>query len=197
MKSLRPIWNKTRDVSKAPVIAVSPNQILASTQHCSICNEIIGKARADELVERAAILPCSHIFGDLCISRWLEIDSAHQDCPICRRRLIYRECGHTIKPCDVANAPTCVEEKDMPKKCFACRGDGAVEAVLALMNARRMAEEKVLLRMRKSVSGFFGDVCGTTVASVDQRIEEVRRGWKNAADAFCSELQEKEGRDQW
>jgi len=186
-----------RNVPKAPKTAVSPDQILAPIQLCSICNEIIGEPRADGLAENASMLPCSHIFGDLCISRWLEIDSVHQDCPVCRRTMIYRECGHMIRPCDVAHAPGCVEEEDMPKKCFACRGGGLVEEVLVLMNEKRMAEEMILLGMRKCVSGFFGEVCGTTIESVDERVEEVRRRWKNAAHAFCSELEKKEGRDQW
>jgi len=198
MKGLGNSWSKAKDVSKPSTFTtVSPDQALASVQHCSICNEIIGVSRADNLVENAAVLPCSHIFGELCISRWLESDSLHHNCPICRRRMIYEECGHTIRPCGISRAPSFVEEKEMPKKCFACRGGGLVEDVLVMINERRLAEEKILLGMRKCVFGFFDEMCGTTVESVDERIKEVRERWKDAAGAFCRELEEKEGRDQW
>ncbi|PSS10532.1 hypothetical protein M430DRAFT_36829 [Amorphotheca resinae ATCC 22711] len=38
-------------------------------QCCNICNEEFGVPRADGSTEVASILPCSHIFGSICISR--------------------------------------------------------------------------------------------------------------------------------
>ena len=38
-------------------------------QRCNICNEILGALRSDGQIETASILPCSHVFGSLCISR--------------------------------------------------------------------------------------------------------------------------------
>jgi len=80
----------------------------------------------------------------------------------------------------------------MPKKCFVCRGGGLIEEVLVLMNERRMVEERILMGLRG-----FGEMCGTTMGSVDERAEEVRLRWKVARDVVCSELEEKEGRAQW
>lgn len=36
---------------------------------CNICNEVLGVERLDGMIEHAAILPCSHVFGSICISR--------------------------------------------------------------------------------------------------------------------------------
>jgi hypothetical protein len=36
---------------------------------CSICHEKLGKERLDGKTEYASMLPCSHVFGSICISR--------------------------------------------------------------------------------------------------------------------------------
>jgi hypothetical protein len=34
---------------------------------CDICYEVLGKERLDGRIEYASILPCSHVFGSICI----------------------------------------------------------------------------------------------------------------------------------
>lgn len=166
------------------------------TYRCTICNEVLELPRLDGQVEAAVILPCSHIFGSICITRWLENDSLHQDCPNCRRRMIYRECGHAIKPCEVERAPKAVSEKDMPEKCGICRGGGMLEDLLRVVRERQLAEEKALVGMRIQLPGIFGAFCRTSIQSVDSRIEESRELWKRELDELYAELQQKH-REVW
>lgn len=168
-------------------------------KRCDICNEILGATRSDGQIETASILPCSHVFGNICISRWLETDSQHQDCPNCRRRMLYSECGHIIKPCEVALAPKCVEEKDMPKKCSACRGGKVWEQELRMQNEERLAEENVLQGMKVHLPSIFGGMCRDTV-ELDWRIADLRSYWKKEIDGMFGQVhdfEEVEERDKW
>lgn len=166
------------------------------TYRCTICNEVLGLPRLDGQVETAVILPCSHIFGSICITRWLEKESVHQDCPNCRRKMIYRDCGHTIKPCEVERAPKAVSEEDMPEKCGICRGEGLLENQLRLARERQLAEERALVGMSIQLPGIFGTFCRTSIQSVDSRIVESREFWKREIDALYAELQQKH-REVW
>ena len=187
-----------------------------ATQRCDICNEILGATRSDGQIETAYILPCSHVFGNICISRvcnfsvnlshprlnpfqWLETDSQHQDCPNCRRRMLYSECGHIIKPCEVVLAPKCVEEKDMPEKCSSCRGGKVCEQELRMQNEERQAEENVLQGMKVHMPSVFGEMCRDT-AGLDWRIADLRSYWKKEIDGMFGQVhdfEEVEERDQW
>ena len=183
---------------RLPII-IDPKFVdMDSVHDCSVCNEPLGLPRSDGLVEKAAILPCSHIFGDLCISRWLETESLNQDCPNCRRKMVYRECGHTIKPCDISQAPKCVGESDMPENCFGCQRGGELEEVLNIMNERWLAEEQVLEGLKLHVSSMFGDMGVSTPESIDDRIVDLKGRWRSAAEAACRYFEEKQGgRVQW
>ncbi|KAK8128070.1 hypothetical protein PG984_009178 [Apiospora sp. TS-2023a] len=44
---------------------------------------------------RPAILPCGHVFGHRCLSKWLR---SHSACPCCRLRLRHHGCGHRVEP---------------------------------------------------------------------------------------------------
>jgi len=165
-------------------------------QRCSICNETFGQPRADGSVEKAAILPCAHIFGELCISRWLE-NSPHHDCPNCRRKMVYSGCGHVIKACDIERAPKSVGESEMPEKCLACCWGGMMEEELRIMNERRLLEERALAGMKLCLPGIFGGRSRETVESADGRIEEVRRSWRAELDAAISKFEDNEGRHRW
>ncbi len=44
---------------------------------CTICNESLGDGESPEVPVR---LPCRHVFGKLCISKWI----ANNSCPLCR-----------------------------------------------------------------------------------------------------------------
>ncbi|KAH8600832.1 hypothetical protein B0O99DRAFT_503067 [Bisporella sp. PMI_857] len=114
--------------------------------------------------------------------------------------MVYSKCGHPIKPCDTFRAPRCVQEKDMPERCLVCRAGGELAKVLKLMDERRQAEERILqgLRMQAlSCVGIFGGMCWSSVESIDERVELVKRRWSFAVDALCHDFEEKEGREQW
>jgi len=166
------------------------------SQRCSICKETLGLPRVDDQIETAVVLPCSHIFGSICITRWLESDSLHQDCPNCRRRMIYRECGHPIKPCEVKQAPKAVSEKDMPMKCIICRGGSVLEEQLGIRRERQLAEQRALAGMKIHLPGIFGGLYRSSLQSVDSRIHGSKDDWKREMDKVYAELQRMH-RDQW
>ena len=175
------------------------------SQRCMICNSPFNLTRSDGLIEKESILPCSHVFGHICIQRWLETDSTHQDCPICRRPMLYRTCGHVIKSCEVDKAPSGLPEEDMPDKCARCRiGDSTSTEVEGpaeeeLREGRKMIEarERALEGMRRHLPGILGGMSRSTVQSVDARIEDLRNDWGMQVDAAFGELEEKHGRLEW
>jgi hypothetical protein len=175
---------------------LSPQSDYQHAESCNICNEKLGLPRLDGQIENATMLPCSHIFGSRCITRWLESDSLHQDCPNCRRRMVYRECGHIIKPCDVSRAPKSVNEKDMPEKCLICRGGGVLEEQLRRMQERQLVEQRALEGMKLRLPVIFGGMCRGTVDSVDARVERSKDLCRREMEDLCAELQE-QGRDDW
>ena len=174
----------------------SQTKELPVAHRCSICKERIGLERLDGETEEAYILPCSHVFGSICITRWLECDSLHQNCPNCRRKMIYRTCGHAIKPCQITRAPKGVDEEDMPENCVVCRAGGLLGEQLRLRHERQEAEQKALEGMRLYLPVIFGGMCRTTVQSVDARSEESKDALRQDIDAVRAEL-EKGHREQW
>jgi len=87
----------------------------------------------------------------------------------------------------------------MPNKCVVCRGSGKLEEELQVRNERRLAEERMLEALRTylpSMHLIFGGICRSTAESVDGRIEEVKKAWREDVDALCS-AEEKGGRIQW
>jgi hypothetical protein len=111
--------------------------------------------------------------------------------------MVYRECGHVIKSCDVAQAPKCVPEKDMPAKCLACRGDRRLKEELRLRKEKRLLEERASQSMKMiNLTRVFGGRCRSTVQSVDWRIAQLRSDWEAEIDALFGDL-EQERRYQW
>jgi len=53
-----------------------------ATTHCTFCTELLGTSQC-KTTEKAIQLPCGHIFGERCITRWLK---PHNTCPNCRQR---------------------------------------------------------------------------------------------------------------
>lgn len=180
----------------APITNAVYSQHEEASQSCTICKETLGLPRLDGQVETAVVLPCSHIFGSICIIRWLETESLRQDCPNCRRRMIYRECGHAIKPCEVERAPKAVSEKDMPEKCGICQGGSILEEQLKVLRERQLAEERALVGMRLQLPGIFGAFCRNSIQTFDSRIEESKEVWKREMNELHAELQQKH-REQW
>ena len=73
----------------APVLDTS--LISPEDRHCTICQESFQNpgriTRSQSRREHAVRLPCNHVFGNECITRWL----AEQDtCPYCRRRFHFK-----------------------------------------------------------------------------------------------------------
>jgi hypothetical protein len=163
---------------------------------CSICNEVFGQPRADGLAEYAVILPCTHIFGSYCIARWLE-SSLNHDCPNCRRKMVYKECGHAIKAREIESAPECVAESDMPQSCVRCSWSEVAEGELRALSERRLAEERALGGLKMYMPGVFGGMARQTSESVDKRIEELRKQWMAEIEAAICKIEERDGRKQW
>ncbi|CAG8959641.1 hypothetical protein HYFRA_00001544 [Hymenoscyphus fraxineus] len=155
------------------ILSESPLQEGNESEKCTICNSPVHTPRPDDnLTETLLILPCSHTFGSICITRWLENDSPHKDCPQCRRSMLYSKCGHLIRPAEVARSPKCVREEEMPEMCVVCRGDG----VLGALRKRRDEEERQLREMREWLPGVWGGVCEGWGAA------EVGKGWGKEID---------------
>ncbi|KAB8291836.1 hypothetical protein EYC80_006619 [Monilinia laxa] len=169
-----------------------------SPQRCMICNEEIGSSRCDGEVESAFMLPCSHVFGSICILRWLETDSPHQNCPQCRRKMVYTACGHLIKPCEVTSAPKCVKEAEMPKRCLGCRGlDGELKTEVDMLLERAEAEQRALRAMKLHFPGVWGEMCRDTVRTVGARVEESKKGLERDIEELCRRYEENGNREQW
>ncbi|KAF7889234.1 hypothetical protein EAF00_009534 [Botryotinia globosa] len=171
---------------------------ISPPQRCSICNEDIGITNCDGEIEAAYILPCSHIFGSTCILRWLETDSPHQNCPQCRRKMVYTECGHLIRPCEVSSAPKSVREADMPKMCLGCRGlEGELKSEVEMLLKRAEAEQRALTAMKMHFPGVWGEMCRETVRTVGKRVEESREVLRRDIEELCRKYEESGKREQW
>jgi len=179
-----------------PSTTLPPQLEQSLTERCDICNETLGLPGLNGQIERAVVLPCSHVFGSACITRWLESDSAYKNCPNCRRRMVYRGCGHFVKPCDVARAPQFVCEKDMPDKCLVCRSDGVLAEQLRLRRERQLAEQRELEGIKIYLPRIFGGLCRITVNSVDSGVKESRDAWRRDMEELCAQLRQGD-RDQW
>ena len=122
--------------------------------------------------------------------------------------MIYRECGHIIKSCDVDCAPKCVlREKDMPKKCSACRRAGdRPDTEFKLRRERRKLGEDAPRPARHGLSsrihlpwvlgGGRRSALSTEENSVEWNVEEFRRDWRAEIDAIFGNVEE-DRRDRW
>jgi hypothetical protein len=108
---------------------------------------------------------------------------------------VYRGCGHAIKPCEVARAPKCVGEKDMPEKCIICRGGGELEEQVRVIRERQLAVRRALEGLKMHFPGIIGGMYRSTVESVDCRIEQSREEGSKEVAAIYAELVK--DRDQW
>ncbi|TVY14113.1 hypothetical protein LARI1_G009174 [Lachnellula arida] len=159
---------------------------------CCICSEAVDLPRSDGRTEELLVLPCSHTFGSICIIRWLS-HSPNRSCPLCRRRMIYRGCGHAVKPYEVARAPRCVREEDMPDLCLVCRGGGVLEEQVRVIRERQMAVQRTLQGLRTWFPGLVGGVF--RVDTVESRIGASKRKEEKEVAAIYAELEK--DREEW
>ncbi|KAG9239339.1 hypothetical protein BJ875DRAFT_350527, partial [Amylocarpus encephaloides] len=104
--------------------------------------------------------------------------------------MVYRGCGHLIRPCEVSRAPKCVKEIEMPEKCVVCKGGETVEDRLKELVAQREAQETALSAMKSLLPTIFGGGCRTTVTSVDARVgSTTKEAWWKEVDDLRSELE--------
>jgi len=163
--------------SEHPSLYILPPPEEQEQEHCcSICSFTLGVPRNsfDGKIEKPVILPCSHVFGSLCISRWLDHDSMRRDCPVCRRVMRYTGCGCAIRPWEIRLSEAGKlgvgkevggrfggEKKgEWPSVCKACRlmrgedeidrgeEEGELKEVLMLLRRRGEAELRALEGLR-------------------------------------------------
>ena len=71
---------------------------------CMLWGTFWGTRDSDGIMDCPVVTPCHHIFGEKCIKQRLAFgtDASNandcRSCPKCGRSLVYRDCGHTIKP---------------------------------------------------------------------------------------------------
>lgn len=171
-------------------------RLRAQDQRCSICNEILGLPGSNGISEDAVMLPCSHTFGNLCISRWL-IEAPNHDCPHCRRKMIYRGCGHLIGPCDISQADTCVSKRDLPEKCAICKSRARLEPELRMETERRSLGRDLLENLIVHLPRVFVGKHRVDLNSLDERSGNTYSPWNIDLDALCRAFVEKEERAQW
>lgn len=63
---------------------LQPSEIAIDCQDCTICQEPYYSKSAKEIPVK---LPCAHIFGSDCISKWLSSPTSQRRCPLCRIEL--------------------------------------------------------------------------------------------------------------
>lgn len=198
--------------------ALSPEETAAmrAIEHdplktCQICNEPHLMPRPDGTIEVPSILPCGHVFGSLCISRWLEVSSLNKDCPHCRRAMQYKGCGCGVKalPLELApgllslnlelEKPEPVKEDEMPDKCWVCRcverayegKGGEMGEKLRMMRERMRAEEQALegLKILGSPSLFGGPAgVGSVGRDFVVRAAETRNYWRGEMERLSAEI---------
>jgi hypothetical protein len=63
---------------------------------CAICQVDVGTKSPDGIKEGWSITPCGHVFGNVCIKRYLSITDKPL-CPVCRTDLFHM-CSHPVLP---------------------------------------------------------------------------------------------------
>ncbi|KAL2067803.1 hypothetical protein VTL71DRAFT_15899 [Oculimacula yallundae] len=195
-------------------LLLSSSSSLTLSPICAICHSSYNTPHPDGTIETPSLLPCSHIFGSLCIARWLE-SSQHQDCPNCRREMRYSGCGHVVIPKPVLASMlllkedgdqselsgAVVQKEDMPALCLLCREGKEMEEVVKRAERRLKSEERALEGLGV-LDGVFGGLykgSGSGMAGCrEERGVEARERWKDEMRILREGLRVKmEGREDW
>jgi len=146
---------------KITFIIYKPRNLL-----CQICHESRLEPRTDRVrpTDRTpSILPCGHVAGLRCLSRWfshLLADGKSPCCPFCRVNLEYPECGHPVpeRPVTRENIyllpPTLQDGGVLPKRCWDCSKPGLRLEVYSLMRPSSKLGRRQWKRAWKKMNGF-------------------------------------------
>jgi len=189
-----PFFNKLSKMGDLAIVINSNMKNQDEDEECTICQEKLGKKRMAGPAEDRYILPCGHVFGSECITTWLQTSSFNKDCPICRRSMLYRGCGHAVLPLlapaqtkttlNLENyQPQAIPEAEMPEKCPVCRQD-KLEAELRWMERRKETEEGVLRSLRVLPGILGGMSCRLTAMDIERRVQQNRSFWMAETDGW-------------
>ncbi|KAH9217627.1 hypothetical protein DL95DRAFT_522023 [Leptodontidium sp. 2 PMI_412] len=219
--SLSPAPPKAESCNKSPLPSSQPSLPTS----CTICHSPFNTPHQDGIFETPSILPCAHIFGSLCIKRWLE-SSKHKDCPNCRREMRYVGCGHAVIPKSISISTSkstswnrdgvgigrgsdgppslmAVKREDMPALCLLCRESREMEEVVRRAEERLAAEKRALEGLRGALPGLFGGLYkgsgnGMGMMDFEERTGEVRGTWKSEMEILTEGLRGRmEGKEDW
>ncbi|KAL2036742.1 hypothetical protein N7G274_010537 [Stereocaulon virgatum] len=104
------------------LLAIATDRIAKDDRACCICFVDFGKRKLDGEIEYAAALPkgtCRHIFGHLCLTKWLERDNR---CPLCRF-VLFRKGKSEVDD----NVSASVDFAEPPGSRVVLRGGGSFE----------------------------------------------------------------------
>ncbi|ROT40539.1 hypothetical protein SODALDRAFT_330264 [Sodiomyces alkalinus F11] len=134
--------------------------------HCQICKCTRLLFQSEEAAQEAdgswgdsvpAMMPCGHVAGAACLDAWF---ADHDTCPFCRRRLVYRKCGHKVTTRHVTHEGlflipmTIPEGGAIPDLCIKCQQKGLIQTV----NVRYQACCRRFVNARKRFQDSPGEV---------------------------------------
>ncbi|KAI0413132.1 hypothetical protein F5X98DRAFT_379102 [Xylaria grammica] len=113
---------------------------------CGICNTKLAITnQVDHHHESFAMLPCGHVFGHECVTKWL---SHKPNCPICRKSFEHRICHHYADPQEIQGGadfnicrdlpPTMAVGEQLPGFCNKCYRNPPVNPIRAKYFQRRV-----------------------------------------------------------
>ena len=79
--------DRRRRQGPEPFTPVPLQSLRGDDRNCTICHDAMGVRNSDGDVEDPSKLPCGHIFGAICIRRWVADTNS---CPLCRQRVLER-----------------------------------------------------------------------------------------------------------
>jgi hypothetical protein len=164
----------------------------SSRLRCSICQEDLHSTNSDSS-ETPCILPCSHIFGSICIQKWLSA-SPHQNCPACRHSMLYTSCQHPIEPLPLSDHASTPQPECFPSKCQLCREGGKWSHEVELLEERLWFEQGILERLGTFLAWDVGPMSTGYMVNVgvDDRVVESRRrfesGWRDIRLRYEAEV---------
>lgn len=83
---------------------------------CAICQVDVGTKSPDGIKEGWSITPCGHVFGNVCIKRYLSITDKPL-CPVCRTDL-FHICSHPVLPAPYDPKKSKLTREEAARTCF-------------------------------------------------------------------------------